>query len=131
MNLQEEFARLGLSDLMLKTMRNKEAILKEIFRILMEQQKCEQGLDNFIKAVDDGKTSNAQLGKMLRTMARVQKEQANALRQLCMVALVYTSGGSLSSDAAKVACNLGRGQEAIQEILKEKFGGKNPFAAKV
>jgi hypothetical protein len=123
MSFNEQLARLGLTEVMLRTMRNKEEIVRTILGILEGQKRAEDGLANFVKAIDEGKTSNEQLGQMLRTVVRVQREQAGSLRQLAMVALIYSAGGDLTSDAAKVACNLGAGQEALQEMFRAKMRG--------
>lgn len=124
MSLQEESARKELSDLMLRAMRNKDEAISELIGILTRQQKVHLGLQNFAKALSDGKDRNDQLAQMLQKTIEVTIEQADSLRQLAIISLIYLSSDSFTTDAAKIANKLGAGQEALREMLKQKFEGK-------
>ena len=122
MSLQEEFARKELSDLMLRAMRNKDEAIRELLSILTRQQKVHAGLHSFTKALSDGKDRNDQLAQMLQKTIEVTIEQAEALRQLAVISLIYLSGDTFAGDAAGVANKLGAGKEAIRELFRSKFG---------
>ena len=88
----------------------------------MRQQKVHQGLHNFVMALSDGKDRNDQLAQMLGKSIEVLIEQADSIRQLAVICLIYLSSDSFISDAAKIASNLGAGEEALREFAKQKFG---------
>ena len=119
---QEEKAKSDLADLMLRAMRNKKETLHELFGIIQRQKKVNDGLENFVTAFADGKDRNDQLAKMLLTVVRIVQEQADALKHLSAIALVYTSGDGFTSDAAKAAVRLGQGSEAVKEMFRQKMG---------
>ena len=119
---KEEQAKAALADLMLRAMRNKEEILKELLGILQRQKRVDDGLNNFAKALADGKDRNDQLAQILLTVVKIVQEQAGALRQLSSIALVYLAGENFTTDAAKVANKLGAGQDAVRELFRQKMG---------
>ena len=113
----EEQVRKMFGAQILSAMKNKESIVRELLRILEEQNIVMNGLDNFVKAVDDGKTSNAQLGGMVKTMCRSIKAQSNAIRQLSMSTLAYIVSDTFTADCATVANTMGPefGQQALRD----------------
>jgi len=121
MSAEQDMTNKILSDQMIDIMKNKSAIIKEMLRILEDNKRYDAGLDNFIKAIDEGKTSNAQLAGMLKTIIKIQKDQSNAIRQLSMFGLILASSGELSKMAGTVACNMGNGKEVIREMFKQKM----------
>ena len=106
---------------LLRYISDKETIVKELMHILGEQQTISNGLSSFTEAIDDGKVTNKQLGQMIKVLCRGQKSQADAIRNLTMANLIYISGGDFSGDCAIIASKLGKGQEALRAIYKEKF----------
>ena len=65
---------------------------------------------------------------MIRTLSKTCRIQSKIILHLCCFALVYGNGGSYDKDAADAAMKFGKGNEALQAMLRSKFGGKNPFA---
>lgn len=120
----EEKAKAGFADLMLRAMRNKEETLKELLGIIQRQGSVNDGLENFVSALADGKDRNDQLAQMLLTLIKIVQEQADALKHLSSIALVYLAGDNFTSDAAQVANKLGAGSEAVKEMFRQKMGGK-------
>jgi hypothetical protein len=109
-------------EIMMRAIKDKASIIAAFIDIVEKQKTSEDGLQKFIEAIEAGKTSNEQLSQMLRTVVKVQREQAGALRQLSVLAIIYAADGDMSSDAAKVSMNLGSGNEALQELWKQRFG---------
>jgi len=118
MSVQDQFV-----EQMLGYIRDQEGIIRELIAIMQRCETSKNGLDKFINAVDQGLTSNEKLGQMLRTVCKVQKEQSAAIQQLAMGVLVYVRGGNFTTDAAHIACALGKGQEALKEMWKQKLKG--------
>ena len=119
---QEEQAKTVLAEIMLRAMRNKKDTLLELFGIIERQKNVSDGLENFATALADGKDRNDQLAQMLLAVVKIVQEQADALRHLSAIALVYTSGDSITTDAAKAAARLGEGSEALKEMWRQKMG---------
>jgi hypothetical protein len=111
-----------LADSVLHAMRNRPEMLAKLHTSLENQRRFSRGLDIFLQAIEDGKTRPDQLIGMMKTMMKVQKNQAEALGQLIPFAMVYVLGETFVSDAAQVANKLGRGKEAVQHLFAEKFG---------
>ena len=46
---------------------------------------------------------------------------------LCCFALIYGNGNSYDGDASSAALKFGKGSEAIQAMMRAKFGDRSPF----
>ena len=122
MDSLEDVVRASIGNLMLHAVTHRKENLAAILKLMETAERAERGLPKFVAAVEDGKTSNEQLGQMVRVMAKNLVEQAGAIRQLGIISLIYVSSDSFTTDAAKVAGSFGKGDEAIRALFKAKFG---------
>lgn len=131
-----------LGDMMLRAMNNKTEILAELLSNMETLPKMGRGLENFeqfceeIEALaDDGradlaaeKLSPRAAAQMIRVLGKTCRIQSKIILHLCCFALVYGNGKSYDGDAADAAMKFGKGDEALRAMIRNKFGGKNPFA---
>lgn len=59
--------------------------------------------------------------RSLRALAKTQLVLAKGVRHLTTMQVIYLSGDSYTTDAAQAANRLGRGEEALQEMLQQKL----------
>lgn len=133
--LYEEFIKGQLGDMMLRAMNNKAEILAELHTNIEKATKTDQGLQNFeefcrkVEADDpEAVFSPRAAAQMIRVLSQTCRAQARSIRHLCCFAMIYGMGDTYDADAAKAAMKLGKGQEGLQAMIRNKFGGKNPFA---
>ncbi len=119
---KESLAREQLANLMLHALKNKEKNVQAIIDGLALAEQTAKNMPKFIEAVDQGKTSNKELAQMVRTLAKVAGKQAETMRQMSVFMLVLVSTQGFDSAAAELAIKLGKGDEAIRQFAKNKFG---------
>jgi len=131
-----EAFRSKLGDMMLQAMDNKAEILATLMQQMEQSQKTLRGLEAFekfceeVEAGDYEKMTPRAMAQMIRVLSKTCRMQAQSLLHLSCFALVYGNSKSYGADAADAAMKFGKGQEALQAMLRDKFGGKNPFARK-
>lgn len=129
----EAYLKGELGDMMLRAMDNKAEILAELHTNMDKAAKTDQGLRNFeefcrkVEAGDeDAVFSPRAAAQMTRVLAQTCRMQARSIRHLCAFAMIYGMGKSYDSDATDAAIKLGRGDEGLKRMFRNKFGS-NPF----
>lgn len=111
----------GLADHILYAMNNVAEMLAKLEKTLDTQATIRQGLDNFLAAIAEGKTRPDQIAGMLEAVVKVQKKQTEALGQLTSLMIVYLAGGNFTTDAVRMLRRLGRGEDALKQMFKDKL----------
>ena len=110
------------SDAFMGMLKNKEQVIKTI---LNDLQSCEKNQAAFVKLEQlyaDGKKVDSD--RALAACAKALRHSNDVNRRMLMLFLVYTSGGDYDSDCAKTLNKLGRGDEALQEMMRQKMAGR-------
>lgn len=97
--------------------KNKEALMGYIHQMILSSEKNAAGLR---RMKERGFSDAGMLEKVIEVTA-IQSEQ---IMKLAMVALFIVQGGDWDKNVAEVMMRMGRGQEALQEMLKAKFKRK-------
>lgn len=105
----------------MKLIKNKEEVIAMIMKDL---DICTKNEKAFSKMIDTMETDNVDMLKMLKGFAKSNRHLNQMNCRLLILALTYTSGGSFSTDVALMLNKLGYGQEALQELFKQKMNGK-------
>ena len=109
------------SDAFMAMLKNKEQVIK---MILSDLDSCDKNQGAFTKLEGlyaEGKEVN--IDKAMAACAKALRHSNDVNRRLLMLLLVYTTGGDYGSDCAKTLSKLGRGQEALQEMMRQKMAG--------
>ena len=97
--------------------KNKEALMGYIHQMILSSEKNAAGLRGM---KERGFSDAGMLEKVIEVTA-IQSEQ---IMKLAMVALFIVQGGDWDKNVAEVMMRMGRGKEALQEMLKAKFKRK-------
>lgn len=103
-------------------LKNKEQVITSI---LKDFDSCSQNMAAFEKLEQlfaDGKEVKTE--KVLAASAKSLRHLNDMNRRLLMLLLVYSSSNNYSSDVAQVLVKFGQGEEALQEIFRQKMSGK-------
>lgn len=119
---EEVVAREQLGNLMIHAIKHKKENLDALLGFMEFAHKSAQGLPRFVEAIDAGKTSNEQLGQMVRVLAKTAAEQARAIRQLSTFMMILVSSQDFDKAATEAAIKTGKGDEAIRAFARTKFG---------
>jgi len=111
-------------DTLLKQLSDKEEFILYLGKALEESDAYDKKLDNFIDAVKDGKTSNDQLGTMVKGLCIATKHSMTVHKNLLILAMIYFSGGSANTDIAMTLNKFGMGQDALKAMFDAKLKGK-------
>jgi hypothetical protein len=107
----------------LQLMRNREEALKQIIKDIDQAEKQYAGLTSVIPSLTE-ETSDANLRHQLKTCMQVQAQQSRSIKMLLMIALITTSGTDFQKQLADMAAKFGKGNEALHEFVKARFGNK-------
>lgn len=118
----EELAREQLGNLMLHAIKHKKENVQAIIDHMSAAEKSVENLPKFIEAVEQGKTNNEQLGQMVRTLTKTCIQQAKAIKQLSTLMMIMVGSKEFDAMATDVAIRMGKGNEAIREFARSKFG---------
>lgn len=114
MSEKEEF-----EELMWKMLKDKGQILRVLIDDIGHSQTQINGLEKFMDNSKDWEIEN--LKEKLPVVFKVMKKQSITIRAMLAVLMVYVSGGDFDTDVAQVLNKMGRGQDAVREILKQKM----------
>ena len=106
----------------LQVMKDKRSAIEFLLKALDNAERYNNGLDNVITALEKPDVSQATINKFTKTTANIVRDQQMLMRHLIVFSLIYIGGDSFTTDAAKTACKFGQGQEALQEIMRQKMG---------
>lgn len=92
--------------------------------LLTDIATCSKNMEAFEKLValyDEGKTVDPE--KALKACAKSLRHSNEVNVRLLMILLTYVSGRTFSSDATTVLVKMGRGNDAMRELFKQKMRG--------
>lgn len=97
-------------------LKDKEKIIKYIINSCKNASKIEEGVLSMRKrGYSDG--------GMIDKLAEVAAMQTKQIELLSVLALVYMGNSSFDRDVALILNRMGRGEEALQQMLKNKMEG--------
>lgn len=105
----------------MQMLKDPEAVVRSIITDLDTCSQNIQAFDKLSDLLEQGTPIDTT--KALKACARSLRHANSMNRRMLMVLLVYTSGRSFSSDAASVLVKLGRGQDALRELMRQKMQG--------
>jgi len=113
--------QLFMTNFFMDLLENKEQVIKVIFRDYDTTTKNKEAFDKLETLYAEGKEVSTD--KVLRACSKSLQHLNEVNARLLLFALVYTSGDDFTTDVAKILNKLGRGQEALQAMMKAKLNG--------
>ena len=95
------------------------ALLKDIDTCQAQMDGCEKVLERWAEVQENP----ANLEKQLQTSVKCVRRLSDVNRRLLMLLMVYVVGNQFHSDSAALMAKLGRGEEALKELFKQKLKG--------
>ena len=103
-------------------LKDKEQVIHSLASAYDQSDKIEAGFKTVADSVLNN-PSEENLRKMVNTTMKCTKTLASINKMLIMLNLVYVAGDNYTSDIGKVLVRLGRGEEALREMFKQKMKG--------
>jgi hypothetical protein len=102
-------------------MKDKKTALSAMFENLEKTQVYIGGMNKFIDNIDNSEMSEDNIRKKFKTLMKVIRDQNSMLTKLLLINIVYLQSDGFDIDASKVLMKMGYGQEALQQMLKNKI----------
>mgnify|MGYP005664201831 CR=1 FL=1 len=111
-----------LGDIMMSFLEDKSSALKEIMFDMQSNAKHISGLDKFLSNIDKAELEEADIRQKFKTLMKVSKKQSDITSRLLIIIFVYMQSSSFDTDVSRLLVKLGRGDEAIKQMFKNKMG---------
>ena len=109
-------------DLLKGMLKEKGTVLETLANAIDESIGIQKGLSRAKDTVLEN-PSEANLRKMLHVTMKSLETQSKTITQLALISLVYVANNNFTSDLAMSLGKLGHGQEALQEMFRQKMNG--------
>lgn len=111
-------------ELFMQFLRDKKTATNSVMNDIQTLQSLNKGLTTFIENIETADINKENIRQKFRTLMKLSKTQNNIISKLTTLLLVYIQGNSFDRDVAILLNNLGRGEEALKQMLKNKMEGK-------
>lgn len=103
-------------------LKEKGTVLETLANAIDESVRIQKGLNQAKETVLNNQ-SEENLRKMLNVTMKSLESQSKTITQLALISLVYVANSNFTSDLAHSLTKLGHGQEALQEMFRQKMEG--------
>ena len=110
------------ADFLLKMLKDKEQVFRTLVGDGNQAMIIHGELDQTLKERFDDEDDPEVLKAWVKSLMKVNRRQATTLTHLLTIMLVYVQSDTFTSDVGKALVKLGRGEEALQEMFKQKTG---------
>lgn len=113
-------------DFLMDTLKDKARLIQFLLATIQEAEKEKDGMMAMSESLtrDAPNFSPANLAKCIATTMKITSKQSHAIQQLAIIALIGCQSSSFDSDVVQMLNKLGRGNEALQQMFKNKMNGK-------
>lgn len=101
---------------LLDILKDKQSVLNFLVQTMETNARAASGLRDKCHQYSDG----AKIHKLMEVVSN----QAIQLEKLSAILLVYVSSSNFDADVAKKLMEMGRGNEALKQMFKNKMDGK-------
>jgi hypothetical protein len=111
------------NELFMAMLKDKEQV---VTTILKDFETSDANMKAFEKLTALYSTDPASVSadKALAACAKSLRHLNDVNRRMLLIMLVYASAGDFQGDTAKVLMKMGRGEDALREMFRQKMGGK-------
>ncbi len=111
-----------IDEIFMALLKDKKSALKSILKDIDKTGIYSGGLDQFLETIDTCDLEEVDIRKKLKTIMKVLSSQNAILRKLLFITLIYMQGNTFDSDAGNALVKMGRGEEALKQMFKNKMG---------
>lgn len=122
-----------LASMLLTMLQDKRSVIDAVVANLQQVGTIQKGTERLLEQLEESRKeqirnrdedSNIDYGKAVAALTKSVNKLTQSTQQLLVFALLYVSDGSFDVDSALMMGKLGRGKEALQQMFKNKLGGR-------
>lgn len=112
-------------DILLEFLKDKTKLISFLLDTIQKSESEKNGLLKMSESLtrNEPNLKIENIAKCLSTTMSISAKQQHTLQQLSIIALIQCQSSDFDVDVAKMLNKLGRGQEALQQMLKTKLVG--------
>lgn len=112
-------------DLLLDLLKDKKTLIKFLLTVIQDSAKEQDGLIRLSESLtrENPNHSPENLAKCTATALKMLSKQNHAIQNLAIIALIQAQSTSFDTDVAIMMNKFGRGDEALQQMFKNKLQG--------
>lgn len=108
--------------LLLQMLTNREQVIQSILADLSITAQNLAAFEKLENLYAEGKSVDS--GKVLRACAKSIHHTHQVNQRMLLLLLVYAAGDRCASDMAHLLAKMGRGEDALREMMRQKMSGK-------
>lgn len=111
-------------DILLDILKDKKNLIKFLLQTIEESQSEKVGLMKLQESLtrEDPNLSPQNMAKCLGVAMKITAKQSHTIQNLAVIALISCQSSGFDGDVAQMMNKLGRGEEALRQMWKNKFG---------
>ena len=108
----------------MNVLKDKTSLIKFLLETLSETEKEKNGLQILSESLtrENPNISPENMAKCLATTMKISAKQSLRIQNLATIALIQCSSSNFDTDVAMMMNKMGRGHEALQQMMKNKMG---------
>jgi len=105
-------------------LKDKKELIKFLLSAIENSQREKEGLLKLSESLtrSDPNLKIENIAKCLSVTMRVSAKQSHIIQSLSVIALIQCQSNGFDTDVAQMLNKLGRGDEALNQMLKNKMG---------
>lgn len=109
----------------MNVLKDKKELIKFLLDTIQSSQKEKEGLLKLSESLtrNDPNLKIENIAKCLSTTMQISAKQSHVIQSLAVIALIQCQSSDFDSSVAQMLNKLGRGEEALRQMLKNKMGG--------
>ncbi len=113
-------------DLLFDLLKDKTKVIAFLLETIQETAKQKEGLAKLSESLtrENPNHSIENIAKCLAVTMKTESKQAQMIQSLATICLVYAQSSSFDSNIGHMMVKMGRGEEALQQMFKNKMEGK-------
>lgn len=113
-------------DILFDLLKDKTQVISSLLSTIEETGKQKEGLPKLRESLtrENPNLSLENIAKCVAVTMQTEAKQAAMLQSLATICLVYAQSSSFDSDIAKLMIKMGRGDEAVRQVFKNKMEGR-------
>lgn len=109
-----------LVEFVMRLLKNKKEAIRTLGDNISRCETIVNGTNKVINSIEEGGVENVK--RQLKNNMVATREISHMIHQLTLLFMIIISSDDFSSQVAELANRLGKGQEALQELLRQKMG---------